>query len=64
MPSNKRPVTAPRKASEGRTVTSEDIVAHLDAFAAAGGKVEVLGTTRVLKHIDADATAPKPLPRR
>lgn len=52
MPSKKRPASAPRKPSDARTVTSEDIATHLDAFAAAGGKVEVLGVTRVLKHID------------
>jgi hypothetical protein len=66
MPSNKRPAPVQRKPSDSRTVTSEDIATHLDAFAAAGGKVEVLGVTRVLKHIDeatVSATSP-PLPRR
>ena len=63
MSSNKRPAPVPRKPSEGRTVTSEDIAAHLDAFAAAGGKVEVLGVTRVLQRIDEVTTTP-PQPRR
>lgn len=66
MPANKRPAPAPRKPADSRIVTSEDIAAHLDAFAAAGGQVEVLGVTRVLKHLDdavVAATSP-PLPRR
>lgn len=66
MPSKKRPAPAPRKPSDARIVTSEDIATHLDAFAAAGGKVEVLGVTRVLKHIDEAivASTTPPLPRR
>lgn len=66
MSSNKRPAPVPRKPSDTKTVTSEDIATHLDAFAAAGGKVEVLGVTRVLKHIDEAAVASTnpPLPRR
>ena len=66
MPSKKRPAPVPRKPSDTRTVTSEDIAQHLDAFAAAGGKVEVLGVTRVLKHIDEAivASTTPPLPRR
>lgn len=42
-----------RKPDSPRQLTSEAIDAHLAAFAAAGGKVEVLETTRVLKRIEA-----------
>ncbi|MGN6513929.1 MAG: hypothetical protein ACTHKZ_10230 [Lysobacteraceae bacterium] len=63
-PSKKRPAPAPRKPVEARNVTSEDIAAHLAAFAAAGGKVEVLGVTRVLTRIEDDPATPPPLPRR
>ena len=63
MPSSKKPMPAPRKPAESRTVTSEDIAAHLAAFAAAGGKVEVLGVTRVLKHLDEAIAAPVPTSR-
>jgi hypothetical protein len=48
-----------RKAESSRTLTSEHIDAHLAAFEAAGGKVEVLDTTVVLKRIDV-APAAKP----
>jgi len=65
MPSKQKPAPAPRKPADTRTVTSEDIAAHLHAFAAAGGQVEVLGVTRVLKRIDeATITPAPPLPRR
>ena len=37
-----------RKAESARTLTSAHIDAHLAAFEAAGGKVEVLATTTVL----------------
>jgi hypothetical protein len=63
MPSSKKPVPAPRKPVESRTVTSEDIAAHLAAFAAAGGKVEVLGVTRVLKRLDEATSPPVPTSR-
>jgi hypothetical protein len=49
-----------RKAESTRTLTSEHIDAHLAAFAAAGGKVEVLATTTVLKRIQAEPVAAKP----
>lgn len=58
MPSARKPTPAPRKPVESRTVTSEDIATHLAAFAAAGGKVEVLGVTRVLKRLDGEAAPP------
>ena len=51
-------------AASSRTLTSEHIDAHLAAFEAAGGKVEVLATTSVLKRIQADPLrdAPKAKP--
>ncbi|MGL6289786.1 MAG: hypothetical protein ACRC2H_03765 [Silanimonas sp.] len=49
-----------RKAESSRTLTSEHIDAHLAAFAAAGGKVEVLATTTVLKRIQAEPTPAAP----
>ena len=51
------PAAAPpylRKAEPSRQLTSEQLDAHLAAFEAAGGKVEVLATTPVLKRIQAD----------
>jgi len=52
---------------DGRVLTSDQIANHLDAFRAAGGTVEVLGTTRVLKHLgngDAVAAPPAPAPAK
>ncbi len=49
-----------RKAESSRTLTSEHIGAHVAAFEAAGGKVEVLATTTVLKRIQAEPAASKP----
>jgi hypothetical protein len=49
-----------RKAESARTLTSEHIDAHLAAFEAAGGKVEVLATTTVLKRIQAEPVTVKP----
>ena len=43
-------------ADSSKDLTSERIAAHLAAFEASGGAVEVLGVTRVLKKLD-DATA-------
>ncbi|NUS38832.1 MAG: hypothetical protein HOQ02_07385 [Lysobacter sp.] len=60
MPTKKQPMPGPRKPVDARSVTSEDIAAHLDAFAAAGGKVEVLGVTRVLKRVDEVVVSPTP----
>lgn len=47
----------------GRQLTSDDIARHLAAFQRTGGTVEVLGTTRTLKQIVAEATA-SPAPAR
>ena len=49
-----------RKAESTRTLTSEHIDAHVAAFEAAGGKVEVLATTTVLKRIQAEPVTAKP----
>ena len=49
-----------RKAESARTLTSAHIDAHLAAFEAAGGKVEVLATTTVLKRIQAEPVTAKP----
>ncbi len=47
-----------RREESPRKLTSEHIDAHLAAFAAAGGEVEVLSTTTVLKRILAEPVAP------
>lgn len=53
-----RPQAMPRAGADTpKDVASATIAAHLAAFAAAGGKIEVLGTTRVLKRVD-DLVAP------
>ncbi len=54
-----------RKESDNRPITSESIADHLEAFQSAGGRIEVLGTTRVLKKVDevAGKTTP-PVPMR
>lgn len=49
-----------RRAEPSRQLTSEHIDAHLAAFEAAGGKVEVLSTTTVLKRILAEPVPGKP----
>lgn len=36
---------------DARNLTSEQIADHLAAFQRSGGKVEVLGVTRTLKHV-------------
>lgn len=36
---------------DARNLTSEQIADHLAAFERSGGKVEVLGVTRTLKHV-------------
>lgn len=50
-----------RRAEPSRQITSESISAQIAAFEAAGGEVEVLATTTVLKRIQAEPTpATKP----
>lgn len=56
------PSSAPgqRRSDNPRQLTSALIGVHLAAFEAAGGKVEVLSTTTVLKRIHATETPDKP----
>lgn len=52
---------ATRKSGDrGARMTSERIAADLAAFHKAGGRIEKLGTTRVLTRIGSDPVAPKP----
>ena len=52
-----------RKETEARVMTSESIALHVQAFESAGGRIEVLGTTRVLKKLnDAEVASSTPLP--
>ena len=54
-----------RKEADTRLITSETIDDHLQAFQSAGGRIEVLGNTRVLKKIDDNPGAlPPPAPVR
>ncbi|AXA83870.1 hypothetical protein DCD74_03460 [Lysobacter oculi] len=46
-----------RKASDRSPMTHEVIAADLEAFRKSGGKIEVLGVTRTLQRIGADANA-------
>lgn len=43
-----------KKSDPGRNMTSERIAEDLKAFRKAGGRIEVLGATRVLTRIDGD----------
>ncbi|MEN4903009.1 hypothetical protein [Luteimonas sp. TWI1416] len=46
----------PRKPGDrGASVTSDRIAADLARFRAAGGRIEVLGVTRTLMRVDAEA---------
>lgn len=74
MPRPKKPATPPappaippsktshlftaRPAGKNSAITHERIAADLEAFREAGGKIEVLGVTRVLKKIDGDDPSP------
>ena len=58
-PSKTSHLFAPRKANDRTPVTREAIEADMEAFQQAGGKIEVLGTTRSLLRIDAE---PEPTP--
>ena len=46
-----------KTADLSKDVTSERIAGHLDAFRAAGGTIEVLGVTPVLKRLGTAGTA-------
>lgn len=62
-PSSTARLFTPRKAKTAPMVTHERIAEDLQAFRKAGGKIEVLGTTRSLKKIDPDdETSPPPRP--
>lgn len=51
------------KETNARAMTSESIALHVEAFESAGGHIEVLGTTRVLKKLqDAEVALGTPLP--
>jgi hypothetical protein len=56
--------TFQHKAPDPRTLTSERIADHLRDFESSGGRIEVLGVTRVLTKVDETATLPKPAPAR
>ncbi len=53
-----------RKASDRTPLTHEMIAKDLEAFRDAGGKIEVLGTTRTLQRINIDPAASSPAPAR
>ena len=57
---------AKRKESDsGRRMTHERIAADMEAFKKAGGRIEVLGTTRVLTKVDQPGPPPaSPEPRK
>ena len=59
-PSKTSHLFAPRKANDRSPVTREAIEADMEAFQQAGGKIEVLGTTRSLQRIDAGTTDSPP----
>ncbi len=42
---------------KGGALTHERLQSDLEAFRKAGGRVEVLGNTRVLKKVDGEASA-------
>jgi hypothetical protein len=52
------------KQGDPRLATHESIAGHIDAFQSAGGRIEVLGTTHVLKKIDPEDAASPPQPAR
>ena len=56
------PMPRPRKEEPSRGVTSERIAEDLVAFRKAGGRIEVLGITRTLKHIDGAEAPVAPAP--
>lgn len=46
-----------KQADQSKDVTSERIAGHMAAFQAAGGTIEVLGVTPVLKRLAAEEAA-------
>ena len=61
--SNTGQPSASRPGGKHAALTRERIAADLEAFRKAGGKIEVLGVTRVLTRIDGD-DAPPPAPAK
>ena len=59
-PSKTSHLFAPRKAKDRTPVTREAIEADMEAFRQSGGKIEVLGVTRSLHRIDAEASGATP----
>ncbi|HZH43122.1 MAG TPA: hypothetical protein VEY50_03445 [Lysobacter sp.] len=55
--------TGSKGADDSKKLTSERIAEHLAAFQAAGGQVEVLGVTRVLKRLDLPQPPEEPAKR-
>jgi hypothetical protein len=51
--------TFQRKEPVSRTLTSERIADDLQTFQSAGGRIEVLGVTRVLKKLDETGSGPE-----
>lgn len=51
--------TFQRKEVVSRTLTSERIAHDLQTFESAGGRIEVLGVTRVLKKLEEAGTVPE-----
>ncbi|HJW46924.1 MAG TPA: hypothetical protein VJ484_10615 [Lysobacter sp.] len=69
MATSKRvvPRDTPRQLGGGlsqKRFDSESIREHLAAFERNGGRIEKLGTTRVLQKIDGETVATPPAPKR
>ena len=62
--STKTARTFQHKAPDPRVLTSERIADHLRAFQSSGGRIEVLGVTRVLTKVDDTGALPQPAPAR
>lgn len=61
-PSGTTHLFARRQTRTPANLTHERIATDLAAFKKAGGKIEVLGVTNTLKHVDADSAAHPPRP--
>ena len=57
-PSKTSHLFSARKAGDRAPLTHETIAEDIKAFRKAGGRIEVLGTTRALRRIGNDADAP------
>ena len=56
-PSKTSHLFSARKPNERAPITHERVAEDIEAFRKAGGKIEVLGVTRTLQRIGADANA-------